>query len=316
MSKHFNSELANELVIKYQQGDEEAFNLLYKMMEYPINCIIKPFKGRFKGDLQEARGIANLGLTKATKGYKKENGVMFITYANKVIKGEILHYLRDNDMIRIPEATKRLNAMIQKFIDFYKNENGKAPTEEEIISEFTGKFVYNTRGNIADANYIKKCINLKQVASLDEKTKGDKKDFYVNGIASTKNTEKEIERKILLEKIYNELDEDMKKVFIEHLLKGKTQREVADQLGENQMFVMRRVEKIRKITRLVIWGDDRNVPWDLSKLDRLTDTQRNVFIMKVIEGKRDKEICATLGIKQGSINNIVNQAKQHLVTYE
>ena len=75
-------------------------------------------------------------------------------------------------------------------------------------------------------------------------------------------------------------------------------------------------EKIRKITRYVIWGDDRNVPWDLLKLDRLTDTQRNVFTMKVIERKKDKEICATLGIKQGSICNIVNQAKRHLVTYE
>ena len=316
MSKHFNSELANELVIKYQQGDEEAFNLLYKMMEYPINCIIKPFKGRFKGDLQEVRGVANLGLTKAAKGYKKENGVAFITYANKVIKGEILHYLRDDDTIRIPEATKRLNAMIQKFIASYKSENNKAPTEEEIIREFTDKFAYNSKGNIANANYIKKCINLKRIESLDKKTKGDKEDVYVNGIASTRNTEKEIERKILLEKIYNKLDEDMKKVFIEHLLKGKTQREVANQLGVNQMFVMRRVEKIRKIARLVIWGDDRNVPWDLSKLDRLTDIQRNVFIMKVIEGKRDKEICEILNIKQGSIYNIVNQAKQHLVTYE
>ena len=316
MSKHFDSELANQLATKYQQGDEEAFNQLYKMMQYPIGCIVKPFKGKFKGDAQEAYGVANLGLVKAIKNYREEEGYAFITFANKVIKGEILHYLRDNDIIRIPSATKRLNAAIQEFIDTYQNENNKPPTEEEIISEFAGKFVYNSRGDAVSAKYVKKSMNLKRVESLDKRTNGEKTDTYKSTIASTENIEKQAERRFILQEIYNQLDPEMRQVFIEHLLKGKTQREVANQLGVNRMFVTRKVEKIRKIARLVIWGDDRNVPWDLPKLDRLTDTQRNVFIMKVIEGKRDKEIYATLGIKRGSICNIVNQAKRHLVTYE
>ncbi len=84
----------NEYLIKYKNGDQEAYKVLIEHNLRLVAHIVKKYNGADEAD--DLISVGSLGLIKAIKSYQLNHGTQFSTYAAKCIENEILMLLRVN----------------------------------------------------------------------------------------------------------------------------------------------------------------------------------------------------------------------------
>ncbi len=236
-----NSEMI-PLFKKYQNGDlsakEELVNGNLKLV---LSLIQKYNNG--KHDMNDLFQIGCIGLIKAVDNFSLEYNVMFSTYAVPLILGEIKRFIRDSSVVRISRSIRDNAYSILKYKDQYMLLHGIEPSNEEIckalelteydlssaleslitpISIFDP--IYNDGG---DTIYL-----LDQLA--DNKERIDKDDV------------------ISLERALTKINQRESSVLYARYIYGKTQMEIADDLGVSQAQVSR-IEKnaIKNVKRLM-----------------------------------------------------------------
>ena len=237
-----NSEMI-ELFLEYQGGDlskkEEIVNGNLKL---GLSLIKKYNNGKY--DMNDLFQIGCIGLIKAVDNFDPNYGVMFSTYAVPLILGEVKRFIRDSTEMRIARSIRDNAYKILKFKDEYLLKNGIEPTNDIICKSL----------ELSDYDLQLSLDSLREPTSIFEPIYNDGGDtiYLADQIADIKNTNEERDNIISLRRALLKIKPRERNILTDRYIVGKTQSEIAEELGVSQAQVSR-IEKtaINNVKRLM-----------------------------------------------------------------
>lgn len=237
-----NNELL-DLFLKYQGGDilkkEEIINGNLKLV---LSIIKKYNNGKY--DMNDLFQVGCIGLIKAVDNFDISFGVQFSTYAVPLILGEVRRYIRDSTQVRIARSIRDNAYKILRFKDEYIIKNGIEPTNSIICNSL----------GISDYDLQLSLDSLKEPTSIFEPIFNDGGDtiYLADQIADIKNTNEDRDMLISLRRALLKIKERERNILTDRYIIGKTQSEIANELGVSQAQVSR-IEKnaIKNVKRLI-----------------------------------------------------------------
>jgi len=232
----------DELFKRFNNGDEGAKEELVNGNLKLVLSIIKGYNNG-KNDMNDLFQVGCVGFIKAVDNFDTSVGVMFSTYAVPLILGEIKRYIRDSNTLRVTRSIRDRAYQIMKFKDEYQGIHGIEPTIEEItksldISEYELKEAYDS------------CID---PVSIYEPIYNDGGDtiYLLDQLADQKDGVDK-DTLISLNKALSRIKEREKNILIDRYIVGKTQMELASELGVSQAQISR-IEKnaISNVKKLI-----------------------------------------------------------------
>ena len=176
--------------------------------------------------------VGCLGLVKAIDNFDTSYDVKLSTYACPMIEGEIKRYLRDNNTLRISRSIKDLAYKTLKLKEEL-SQDGKEPTNKE-VAERLGVTEYE----IANA-----LDSLREPMSMYEPIYNDGGDtIYLYDQIANREEEYGLDSRLALDKAMKNLKEREINILKERFIIGKTQMEIAEELGISQAQISR-IEK-------------------------------------------------------------------------
>lgn len=231
-----------ELFKKKSKGDEEAKNILINGNLKLVLSILKKYNNRCD-NLDDLFQVGCVGLIKAIDNFDLSHEVRFSTYAVPMITGEIKRYLRDNNPLRISRSIKDIAYKTLKLKEQLMDINGNYPTNAE-IADILG---------VSEYDIISALESLKDPISMYEPIYNDGGDtILLCDQLSIKEEEYSMELKLALSKAMEHLKKRELEILKERFIIGKTQMEIANELGISQAQISR-IEKsaINNIKKLV-----------------------------------------------------------------
>ena len=230
-----------ELFKKMQEGDPFARDDLINGNLKLVLSILKKFNNKVD-NLDDLFQVGCLGLVKAIDNFDTSYNVTLSTYACPLIIGEMKRYIRDNSSLRISRSVKDIAYKTMKLTEEL-SQRGKKPTDKE-IAEILGVTEYEV-ANAMNA--------LKEPVSMYEPIYNDGGDtiYLCDQLAATKE-EYDQDLKLALEKAMEKLKVRELQILRDRFLIGKTQMEIASELGISQAQISR-IEKsaINNIKKLI-----------------------------------------------------------------
>ena len=231
-----------ELFRKYQNGDIQAKEELINGNLKLVLSILKSFNGRCD-NMDDLFQVGCIGLIKAIENFDLSQNVKFSTYAVPMILGEVKRYLRDNNSVRVSRSVKDLAYKILKIKEEYVKNNMLEPTTTEL-----SKMLEVSEFEIANA-----LNSLKDTISMFEPIYNEGGDvIYLADQLSENSGVYDLDTKIALRKALEKLRDKEKYILIQRYMIGKTQMELADEIGISQAQISR-LEKsgINNIKKLI-----------------------------------------------------------------
>lgn len=224
-------EETQELLRKCRNGDEDAREKLISGNLRLVLSVIQRFMGRNE-NADDLFQVGCIGLIKAIDNFDLEaHNVRFSTYGVPMIIGEIRRHLRDASSIRVSRSLRDTAYRVLQAKERYMNENGKEPTEDELaqILEIKREDVVFALEAIADT------------LSLNEPIYSDNGDHVsiMDQVCDTQDTDEHWLEKIALNDAMKHLDQREKRILALRYMEGKTQMEVAGEIGISQAQVSR-----------------------------------------------------------------------------
>ncbi len=225
-----NSEEKKVLFAKILQGDEEARQkYIYGNLRLVLS-VIQRFnnRGEYVDDIFQ---VGCIGLIKAIDNFDITQNVQFSTYAVPMIIGEIRRYLRDNNSIRVSRSLRDIAYKALQVKEHLTNLNSKEPTIEEVAKEL----------DLPKEDVLFALDAIQDPISLFEPVYHDGTDalFIMDQVSDDKNTDNLWLENISLSEAMKRLNDREKYILNLRFFEGKTQMEVADEIGISQAQVSR-----------------------------------------------------------------------------
>ena len=212
-----------------KQGDSDARDQLISGNLRLVLSVIQRFTNRGE-TLDDLFQVGCIGLIKSIDNFDISQNVRFSTYAVPMIIGEIRRYLRDNNSIRVSRSMRDIAYKAMQIKEKFTNENNREPSIDEIASEME-----TSRENIVLA-----LESIVEPVSLYEPVFSDGTDtVYVMDQVGDKNDDNNWLDEISLKQSISDLSDREKKILSLRFFKGKTQMEVANEIGISQAQVSR-----------------------------------------------------------------------------
>ena len=240
--KVLSSEETKELFIKMKNGDPFAREDLINGNLKLVLSIIKKFNNKVD-NLDDLFQVGCLGLVKAIDNFDTSYDVKLSTYACPMIIGEIKRYLRDNSSLRISRSIKDIAYKTLKLKEELMDASGKEPSNEE-VAKILG---------VSEFDVTNALESLRDPVSMYEPIYSDGGDtIYLFDQLSDKKDTYDLDYKLAVDRAFNSLKEREKQILNNRFIIGKTQMELAEELGISQAQISR-LEKgsIAKIKRII-----------------------------------------------------------------
>ena len=237
-----NDEMLN-LFLKYQGGDLLAKESIVNGNLKLVLSIIKKYNtGKY--DMNDLFQVGCIGLIKAVDNFDTSFGVQFSTYAVPLISGEVRRFIRDSTEVRIARSIRDTAYKILKFKDEYVMKHGIEPSNDEICKSL----------EISDYDLELALNSLKEPTSIFEPIYNDGGDtiYLADQIADVKNNNEDRDALIGLKRALLKIKDRERSILTDRYIVGKTQSEIAEELGVSQAQVSR-LEKtaINNVKRLL-----------------------------------------------------------------
>lgn len=220
------------LLKKYREGDKQAREQLINGNLRLVLSVIQRFtsRGENPDDLFQ---VGCIGLMKAIDNFDVSQNVRFSTYAVPMISGELRRYLRDNNPIRVSRSLRDLAYKAMQAKEKLTGENQKEPTVDEIAKEI----------DCRRADVVLALESISDPVSLYEPVYSDSGDtlYVLDQIGDMSDDSDWIEELSLREAINLLMPREKNILYLRFFL-GKTQVEVANEIGISQAQVSR-IEK-------------------------------------------------------------------------
>lgn len=219
-----------ELFVKIKAGDEEARTKFINGNLRLVLSVIQRFYGRGEA-ADDLFQVGCVGLIKAIDNFDLNQNVQFSTYAVPMIIGEVKRYLRDNNSIRVSRSVRDLAYKAIQFKERYTKERGKEPQLEEIAKELGVE-----KEEIAFSfDAIQDPVSLQEPVYND----GAESIYIMDQVKDNKNTDEMWAERMTIEGALERLNEKEKAIVTKRFFDGRTQMEVADEIGISQAQVSR-----------------------------------------------------------------------------
>lgn len=229
--KVLTSEETIELFNKMKNNDPFAREDLINGNLKLVLSILKKFSGKVD-NLDDLFQVGCLGLVKAIDNFDTSYNVKLSTYACPMIEGEIKRYLRDNNAIRISRSIKDLAYKTLRLKEEL-SVNGIEPSNKVIADQL----------KVSEYDIVVALESLREPVSMYETIYNDGGDtIYLYDQISNKEEEYGLDSKLALDKAMKELKPREKNILKERFIIGKTQMEIAEELGISQAQISR-IEK-------------------------------------------------------------------------
>lgn len=219
-----------QLLKKSAAGDEAARQKLIEGNLRLVLSVIQKFisRGENPDDLFQ---VGCVGLLKAIANFDPTKEVRFSTYGVPMICGEIRRYLRDNSAIRVSRSIRDTAYRVLQYKEAMTGELGREPSPQELAERL--KLPVGSITEAMDAV----CAPL----SLYDPVYSDRGDplTVMDQVRDTKNTDEQWLERIALHDAVEELNERERHILTLRFADGKTQVEVAEQIGISQAQVSR-----------------------------------------------------------------------------
>lgn len=215
---------------RIEQGDMEARDLFINGNLRLVLSIIQRF-GNSSENVDDLFQIGCIGLIKALDNFDRTLNVKFSTYAVPMIIGEIRRYLRDNNSIRVSRSLRDTAYKAIYAKEHLTKKNQKEPTINEIAAEI----------GIDKESIVSALDAIQSPVSLYEPVYTDGGDtlYVFDQISDKKSREENWVEEISLNEAIKRLPDREKHIIDLRFFKGKTQMEVAEEVGISQAQVSR-----------------------------------------------------------------------------
>ena len=219
-----------ELFVKIKQGDKKAREAFINGNLKLVLSVIKKFSNRGE-NADDLFQVGCIGLIKAIDNFDLSQNVLFSTYAVPMIIGEIRRHLRDNNTIRVSRSLRDIAYKALQAKESLLIRNSKEPTIDEIAKE-----IGIEREDIAQA-----LDAIQEPVSLYEPVYNDGIDslYIMDQVRDTKNIDENWIEDISISESLKKLNDREKMIITKRFFDGKTQMEVADEIGISQAQVSR-----------------------------------------------------------------------------
>lgn len=219
-----------ELFVQLQSGEYAAREQLVNGNLRLVLSVIQRFnnRGEYVDDLFQ---VGCIGLMKAIDNFDLSQNVKFSTYAVPMIIGEIRRYLRDNNPIRVSRSLRDIAYKALQVRDTLTNKNSREPTIVEISEEL----------NVPKEDVVFALDAIQDPVSLFEPIYQDGGDpiFVMDQISDERNRDSQWTEEIALKEAMHRLSDREKLILSMRFFEGKTQMEVAEEIGISQAQVSR-----------------------------------------------------------------------------
>ena len=224
------SEEKEALFERIKSGDTQARELYIKGNLRLVLSVIKRFSASNE-NADDLFQIGCIGLMKAIDNFDTGLGVKFSTYAVPMILGEIRRYLRDNNSIRVSRSLRDTAYKAIYARENYVKQNLREPTIHEIAEEI----------GICKEDIVFAMDAIQSPVSLYDPvyTEGGDTLYVMDQISDKKNKEENWVESIALSESMKCLDEREKHIVELRFFEGRTQMEVAGEIGISQAQVSR-----------------------------------------------------------------------------
>ena len=235
-----------ELFRRIQKGDEKAREEYIKGNLRLVLSVIKRFDSSSES-ADDLFQIGCVGLMKAVDNFDPERLGRFSTYVVPMIVGEIRRYLRDNSSIRVSRSLRDTAYKAIYAKEGYVRRYMKEPTVQEIADEI----------GIAKEDVVFALDAVQTPMSLHEPVYNDGGDalYVMDQVSDKKNREENWVEELSLEAAMERLNERERYIISLRFFEGKTQTEVAGQIGISQAQVSRLEKNALKTMRQYLLGD-------------------------------------------------------------
>ncbi|MBZ5748697.1 RNA polymerase sporulation sigma factor SigG [Metabacillus litoralis] len=224
------NEKMRELFKQLQSGDLSAREELVNGNLRLVLSVIQRFnnRGEFVDDLFQ---VGCIGLMKSIDNFDLGQNVKFSTYAVPMIIGEIRRYLRDNNPIRVSRSLRDIAYKALQVRERLMSETSREPTAEEISKVL----------DIPHEEIVFALDAIQDPVSLFEPIYNDGGDpiFVLDQLSDEKNRDIQWIEELALKEGMRRLNSREKLILRKRFFQGKTQMEVAEEIGISQAQVSR-----------------------------------------------------------------------------
>ncbi len=219
-----------QLFVQVQEGNSKAREKLISGNLRLVLSVIQRFhnRGELVDDLFQ---VGCIGLIKAIDNFDLEQNVKFSTYAVPMIIGEIRRYLRDNTPVRVSRSLRDIAYKVLQVRDHMAHKMSREPSLEEIAREL----------DFSREEIILALDSIQEPVSLFEPIYHDGGDpiFVMDQISDEKNCDEKWLEVLSIKDALHQLNDREKNILMLRFFRGKTQMEVAEEIGISQAQVSR-----------------------------------------------------------------------------
>jgi len=188
--------------------------------------------------------VACVGLLKAVERFDPGRGLEFSTFAIPTIVGELKRHFRDKGWaVRVPRQVQELYLLVSALT----NELGRSPTIIEVAE----------RGRVTEEEVLEamEAGRAYRSASLDSSTGDDDAPTLSSRLGSEDPGMADVEHRLTIGPLLEALPEREKFILRMRFFEGKTQSEIARELGISQMHVSRLIARSLRQLRGLVGAD-------------------------------------------------------------
>lgn len=218
-----------ELLDRSHHGDKDARDKLICGNLRLVLSVIQRFtsRGENPDDLFQ---VGCIGLIKAIDNFDPSHEVMFSTYGVPMISGEVKRFLRDNNAVRVSRSMRDTAYRAMQIKEQLTNENGKEPNITEIAK----------RMKLPPEDIVIALESIVEPVSLYEPVFSDGGDtIYIMDQVKGGTTDGDWLEEIAMREAIRDLTDRERKILSMRFIDGKTQTEVAGEIGISQAQVSR-----------------------------------------------------------------------------
>lgn len=219
-----------KLLVELKDGSKNAREQFIRGNLRLVLSVIQRFNNRGE-NVDDLFQVGCIGLMKAIDNFDLSQNVKFSTYAVPMIIGEIRRYLRDNNCIRVSRSLRDIAYRALQVREKLVNDNNKEPTITQIAKEL----------KIPREEVVFALDAIQDPVSLFEPIYNDGGDaiYVMDQISDSKNLDDSWLENICIKEAMKRLNEREKLIITLRFFDGRTQMEVADEIGISQAQVSR-----------------------------------------------------------------------------
>ena len=224
------NERMRELFPKIRAGDTGARHEFIQGNLRLVLSVIQRFHNRGES-VDDLFQVGCIGLIKAIDNFNTELGVRFSTYAVPMIIGEIRRYLRDNNPIRVSRSLRDLAYKALRSRDALVYRLNREPDIREIAEEMDAR----------EEDVAMALEAIQDPVSLFEPVYQDGGDaiYVMDQVRDERVSEDDWVRDLSIRQALEKLGERERNIIKRRFFQGRTQMEVAGEIGISQAQVSR-----------------------------------------------------------------------------